>query len=128
MSTGQILRDKTGKPLLEVYAMPHWATAHTGPQLVQFNRDPLQDRIRPAVERMQKAEDAITAWQKAGMRPWVMWEPRIEIWDSERLVLAHPFGCLPEVIYLIHRKYPPDTEGLRYPHNRKPPYATGGAA
>ena len=124
MSPGQIIRDKAGKPMLEVHGWPIWATAHYGPQLVLFSRDNLQDRVKPALERMQKAEDAITAWQKAGKRPWVIWEPRIVIQDSEGLVLAHPFGCLPEVIHLIHRKYPPDTAGL----NRNPPYASGGAA
>ena len=124
MSTGQILRDKTGQPMLEVHGWPHGATAPYGPQIVQFTRDNLQDRIRPPVERIQKAEEAINAWHKARKRPWVIWEDWIEIQDSAGNVLPHPIGCLPEVIYLIHRKYPPDTAGL----NRNPPYASGGAA
>ena len=119
VSAGQIIRDSSGRPLLHAYGWPDGATAPSGPQLMPFTRDHL-----PALERMQRAEQAITAWQRAGKRPWVMWEPWVEIQDSEGQVLPHPMGCLPEVIHLICRKYPPDTAGL----NRNPPYASGGAA
>jgi hypothetical protein len=118
MSHDQTLRDKSGRPLLAVYGWPDGAH---GPQLVP------PERFRPALERMQRAEDAITVWQKAGLRPWVVWDPWVEVQDSGGNVLGHPVGCLPEVIHLLRRKYPPDTAGLRYEHNRNPP-TEGGAA
>jgi len=124
MTPDPTVRDKSGRPLLAVYSWPDGAH---GPQLVPFACGPLQERLRPALERMQRAEDAITAWQRAGLRPWVIWDPWVEVQDSNGNVLEHPFGCLPEVIHLIRVKYPPDTAGLRYDHNRNPPYSTGGA-
>ena len=117
MSAGQIIRDSSGRPLLHAYGWPDGATAPSGPQLVEFTRDSL----RPALDRMALAGSVITHWCKEGKRPQVVWEPWVEIQDADGNVLEHPMGCLPEVIYLLRKRYQAGP-------NRNPSPATGGAA
>ena len=63
-------------------------------------RDPLEARLRPALERMARARRLLASWRERGLYPHPVWSPHVEIQSHEGEPLAHPIGCLPELLWL----------------------------
>ena len=99
MTPDRIIRDQAGRPMLAVYGWQGDAPPPSGPQLVPFTRD----NLRPAMDRMARAEDAVIHWRRKGKRPHVVWDPCVEVQDADGNVLDHPVGCLPEVIHTLNQ-------------------------
>jgi hypothetical protein len=68
-----------------------------------ISSDPLEVHTRPALDRMRRAERALRVWRWEGLNPHVVWNPHVEIVSGAGETLAHPIGCLPELLWLMRR-------------------------
>ena len=65
--------------------------------------DPLEVHLRPALDRMRRAERALSTWRRQGLNPHVSWGRYVEIVSGAGETLGHPIGCLPELLWLMRR-------------------------